>query len=250
MNERVRILLKKGLRFTANQYYRATYAKYLGHGYTCNFCGARYGRFVPEYPDAAIEEALRDHHVVTWYGPNVYCPGCLSTNSERLMKAVIQHYVKIEGRQALHFSPEKRLRRWLKKKISMTVATHADATRLVFPDDSFSLLIASNILEQVPEDSRAMQEMWRVLKKDGVAILQTAYSETLSSTLEEPAINDPIRQTALFGHKDHVRIYAKQDYIDRLEKANFRVKVLTPEALAPFRAHAIQEDQSVFLCYK
>ena len=132
----------------------------------------------------------------------------------------------------------------------MTVATHADATRLVFPDDSFSLLIASNILEQVPEDSRAMQEMWRVLKKDGVAILQTAYSETLSSTLEEPAINDPIRQAALFGHKDHVRIYAKQDYIDRLEKANFRVKVLTPEALAPFRAHAIPEDQSVFLCYK
>ena len=250
MNERVRRLVKKGLRFTSNQYYRATYAKYLGHGYTCNFCGARYGRFVPEYPDHGVEEALRVHHVVTEYGPNVYCPNCLSKNTERLVKAVIQHHLKIEGRRALHFSPEKRLYRWLKKKTSVTPVKNTDPTRLAFADESFSILIANNILERIPEDILAMKEMWRVLKRDGVAILQVQYSLDLPSTIEEPAINDPLRQAALFGGQDHVRIYAMRDYIHRLQKANFRVNVLTPEALALFNAHAIQEDTSVFLCYK
>lgn len=277
MKDRVKSLLKKlqiyhplqssyrsGLRFTANQYYRATYAKYHGHGYICNFCGARYGRFVPEYPAPDIEETLRINHVIAGYGPNVYCPNCLSKNRERLVKAVIQHYLKIEGKQVLHFSPEKRLYRWLKKRALMTTVDiapgfymnidssikYADATQLPFADGSFSLIIANHILEHIPEDSKAIKEMWRVLKNDGVALLQVPYSATLPTTMEEPYINDPARQAALYGKKDHVRIYAMKDYINRLEKAGFRVSVLTPEALVSFRAHAIQEDESVFLCYK
>lgn len=95
-----------------------------------------------------------------------------------------------------------------------------------------------------------MKEMYRVLNDKGLAILQVPYSETLDTTIEEPDINDPIRQAALYGQKDHVRIYAKNDYMQRLQKAGFHVDVLTPETLSSFRIHAIQENESVFLCSK
>lgn len=225
MNKRLKSLLNK-------QYYRATYAKHHGHGYVCNLCGASYGCFVPEYPAHSLADIYEINHVISGYGPKKYCPNCMSTGEERLVKAVIQQQWKISGKQILHFSPEKRLYKWLKKRALMTrVNITAD---LPFADGSFSFVIANHVLECLEDDDKAMKEMWRVLNKEGAAILQVLYSETLVRSVEEP----------------HGRIYAMKDYISRLEKAGFRVSILTPEALVSFRAHAIQENESVFLCYK
>ncbi|WP_431214680.1 class I SAM-dependent methyltransferase [Puia sp. P3] len=127
---------------------------------------------------------------------------------------------------------------------------YADATSLPFPDNSFDVLIANHVLEHIPEDAKAMKEMFRVLRNHGFAILQVPYSETLPTTIEEPFIDDPVRQAALYGQKDHVRIYSKTDYIHRLRQAGFHVDPLSPETLAPFRIYAIQENESVFLCHK
>ena len=95
-----------------------------------------------------------------------------------------------------------------------------------------------------------MKEMHRVLKAKGLAILQVPYSETIPQTLEQPNINDPVKQAALFGQKDHVRIYSKTDYVDRLQNAGFIVNILTPDHLKKYRNYAIQEKESVFLCSK
>jgi SAM-dependent methyltransferase len=225
MNKRLKSLLNK-------QYYRATYAKHHGHGYVCNLCGASYGCFVPEYPAPDVAEIFRTNDVVSGYGPNKYCPNCMSTSEERLVKAVIQQEWKIAGKQILHFSPERRLYKWLKKRALMTRV--AITAHLPFADGSFSFLIANHVLECLEDDAAAIHEMWRVLNHEGAAILQVLYSETLSRTFEEA----------------DMRIYAMKDYINRLEKAGFRVSILTPEALLSFRAHAIPENESFFLCYK
>ena len=95
-----------------------------------------------------------------------------------------------------------------------------------------------------------MKEILRVLKPGGVAILQVPYSETLPHTIEEPFIADPAQQAACFGQRDHVRIYALNDYTARLKKSGFRVQLLTPEILTPFRIHAIQEQETVILGHK
>ncbi|HVU94886.1 MAG TPA: methyltransferase domain-containing protein [Puia sp.] len=263
-----------------NQYYKLTYRRYKGTGFTCNFCGAIYQKFVPDHPGPDIAPALNNNHVIAGFGDNVYCPQCGSKNRERLIKAVIERYVAVKRVEAkpgtqkiLHFSPEKNLFRWLSNTAAKappaaganitTVDTaprfytsidphirYADATRLPFDDNSFDLLIANHILEHIPDDQQAMREMHRVLTPNGVAILQVPYSQTLRNTLEEPAINDPKRQAALFGQRDHVRIYAFDDYLRRLKAAGFTVRVLTPEDLAKFRIFATQPTESVFLCYK
>lgn len=246
---------------------KITYARYATSNppfFQCNFCGATYKKFVPEYPGPDIAPAINNNHVIAGFGENVYCPRCLSKNRERLLKAVMQNHLSIAGKRVLHFSPEKHLYKFLKENTTITTVDltpgfyrsidssvrYADATSLPFADGSFDLLIANHVLEHIPEDLKAMKELYRVLDTTGFAILQVPYSETLKTTIEEPFINDPVRQAALYGQKDHVRIYSKADYIQRLQHAGFQVNVLTAEALAPFRIYAIQENECVFLCYK
>jgi SAM-dependent methyltransferase len=278
MNPRVKSLLQKlkiyhPLQSTyrsthaalTNQYYKLTWRRYKGAGFTCNFCGATYKKFVPEYPSPDIAGAIHDNAVIAGFGDNVYCPQCLSKNRERLIKAVIEKHLAINAStRILHFSPEKNLYRWLRHIADITTVDkaprfyttidpnirEADATHLEFDDNSFDLLIANHILEHIPDDRKAMRELYRVLKPNGAAILQVPYSETLSNTLEEPSINDPKRQAVLFGQQDHVRIYALEEYLRRLKAAGFTLHVLTPDDLAEFRIYATQPAESVFLCYK
>lgn len=250
--------------FVTALYYRINYSKYRGKGFVCNFCDAVYEKFVPEYPSPEIEKAIHSNHVIAGFGENVFCPRCGSKNRERLLKAVIGTWLKIDGKKILHFSPEKNLYRFLKTTASVTTVdispgfyrhidktiAYADATRLPFEDKTFDIVIANHILEHIPEDHLAMKEMYRVLKDDGMAIVQVPYSMTLAQTIEDPFINDPARQAERFGQHDHVRIYARNDYLKRLETAGFRIRVLESEDLTPFSIHAIQQEEAVFLGYK
>ena len=250
--------------FLLNNYYRLAFLRYKGKGYICNFCGASYQKFVPEYPSKKNAAAINNNEVIAGYGENVYCPNCMSKNRDRLVLVVLQNFLHIESKTVLHFSPEKHLFNFVKDKAKVTTAdiipgfyknidrsiSYADATSLNFADDSFDFIIANHILEHIPEDVKAMKEMQRVLKKDGVAILQVPYSTKLETTIEEPFINNPARQELLFGQKDHVRMYAFKDYIKRLEVAGFRVEVLLAAHFGEFKKYAIQEGESVVLCYK
>jgi SAM-dependent methyltransferase len=252
------------LSFLSRQFYRLTYAKYRGKGFVCNFCNTAYEKFIPEYPSPDIENAIYSNNVIAGFGENVICPHCASKNRERLILDVIRTHLDIGNKKILHFSPERHLSRYLHQTASVTsvdiapgfyrpidkAITYADATRLPFNDNTFDVAMANHILEHIPDDRASMKEIYRVLKTGGVAILQVPYSETLPHTIEEPFIDDPVRQAARFGQRDHVRIYALNDYTARLVQAGFRVRLLSPDILAPFRIHAIQEQETVILGYK
>src|SRR4051794_40922139 len=94
------------LAFAINSYYKLSYLKYKGQGFTCNFCGSAYKKFVAEYPSGNIAGAIEHNEVIAGYGENVYCPNCMSKNRERLVLAVIQNMLTIERKTILHFSPE------------------------------------------------------------------------------------------------------------------------------------------------
>ena len=255
---------RSSLSFLVRQYYRLTYAKYRGKGFVCNFCNAAYEKFIPEYPASDIENAIYSNNVIAGFGENVFCPHCASKNRERLTLDVTRTYIDVGNKKILHFSPERHLSRYLRKTAKVTsvdidpgfyrhidkAITYADATRLPFVENTFDVAIANHILEHIPDDQKAMKEIYRVLKTGGVAILQVPYSETIPHTIEEPSIADPVRQAARFGQRDHVRIYALNDYTARLGQAGFRVQLLTPDMLTPFRIHAIQEQETVILGYK
>ena len=50
---------------------------------------------------------------------------------------------------------------------ALAATTNGDALRLPFPDDTFDRIIASEVLEHVPDDQVALDEIFRVLKPGG-----------------------------------------------------------------------------------
>jgi len=257
-------LYRHCLNVGVNTYYRYSYRKYKGSGFTCNFCGQQYERFVPEYPPKNAAPILAELQVIAGYGENVYCPNCMSKNRERLLLAVFESELPVSGKSVLHFSPEKYLFNYLSRVARVTTADlqpgfyknidtmvqHADATSLQLQDNSFDIIIANHILEHIPEDAKAMAEFYRVLKPGGFAVLQVPFSNTLERTVEDPGINNPVLQEKRFGQHDHVRIYALQDYLQRLQLAGFTAKQLTAAHLKRYARYAIQEKEPVIIGYK
>ena len=240
------------------------YSKLKGSGFTCNFCNQKYQRFVPEIPPSRIGQVIKKYNVIAGYGENVYCPNCMSKNRERLLLAVMQDRVDTGGKQILHFSPERNLYDYLKNKAIVTTVdstpgfyknidpkiSYADATGLLFESQSFDLVIANHILEHIPDDIKAISEIYRVLKPGSTAILQVPFSASIPTTIEDPYINNPEKQEELFGQKDHVRIYGLNNYISRVESVGFQNAVLPPCRLEKYQNFAIQENEYVFMFIK
>lgn len=239
-------------------FFKISFFSYKGHGYTCNVCQQQYFRFVDDWPAAENKNALSIHNVIAGYGKNIICPNCLSNARERLVIDMLQRHIYIENKKILHLSPEKNVYHYLISKSQVVTADlvpgfyknidkhikQEDLTALSFADQSLDVVIANHVLEHIPDDLKAMSEIFRVLKKGGVAILQVPYSETISETIEEPLIENPKRQSALFGQKDHVRIYQLKDYISRLEQSGFIVSEINYKELSAFHQHSIQLDET------
>ena len=237
---------------------RARYSKFKGTGFLCNCCGASYSKFVPDHPSAENANALKVNAVIAGYGENILCPACLSTARERLIIALLSNQFKITGKKILHFSPEKNIYHFIKTNNEVITADiqplfyksidsnikNEDATRLSYADNSFDLVIGNHIMEHIPNDVKAMAEIYRVLKPGGRAILQVPYSITIAATIEEPEINDPQKQSALYGQNDHVRIYLLQDYINRLQSCGFIITLIEYKDLTPFYKNAIQAKEA------
>lgn len=91
-----------------------------------------------------------------------------------------------------------------------------DALDLPFPDDHFDKIIASEVLEHIPDDMRAMKELLRVLKPGGqlAATVPTWLPERICWALSEAY------HTAPGGH---VRIYTRAELEAKLKATGFRV---------------------------
>ena len=173
----------------------------------------------------------------------------------------MKNRVKTTGKKILHLSPEKNIYRFIKEN-NEVIATdiqpafykriekqirEEDATHLSFSDNNFDLVIGNHIMEHIPDDNTAMSEIYRVLKPGGQAILQIPYSNKIATTIEEPNIKNPIKQSLLFGQKDHVRIYQLQDYLNRLRQCGFTVSLIEYKDLSAYYKNAIQINEA-FIC--
>jgi ubiquinone/menaquinone biosynthesis C-methylase UbiE len=111
-----------------------------------------------------------------------------------------------------------------------------DIHRIPFEDNSFDVLFCNHVLEHVDDDLLAMQEMLRVLKPGGWAIMQVPLEHERTTTYEDKSIVDPKQREIHFGQNDHQRVYGT-DYGHRLQRAGFLLqedqlaKELSPEEI-------------------
>ena len=200
--------------------------------------------------------------------PTALCPGCGSLERHRLFWLYLSRKTDLfkASLHVLHFAPAYILRKQLSQLANLSYITtdltmpgvdlHMDITDILFKDETFNVIICSNILEHVPDDAKAMQELYRVLKPTGWMMAQVPIDGSLETTFEDPTVTTPTERARLFGQDDHVRQYGR-DFVNRLESAGFSVEVynsasdFSPEEVVRYglgAETAITED--IFICTK
>ncbi|MBV9389781.1 MAG: flippase-like domain-containing protein [Chroococcidiopsidaceae cyanobacterium CP_BM_ER_R8_30] len=196
--------------------------------------------------------------------PNAICPRCLSLERHRLLWLYLKSKTNLlsSSLQVLHIAPEYLLKKSISdlpniSYLSADLQLHEamvqmDITDIQYEDNIFDAILCSHVLEHVPNDAKAMQELCRVLKPGGWAILHVPLDPKLEQTLEGSSDLSPKERERLFGHHDHVRMYGS-DYKGKLEQAGFTVKVHSyAQELGndKCKKFGLMTDEDIYFCTK
>ncbi|SDB53877.1 Methyltransferase domain-containing protein [Flavobacteriaceae bacterium MAR_2010_188] len=166
---------------------------------------------------------------------NVLSPSTLSLERHRLLWLYLKNETEFFSAKlkVLHFAPEQAYYKRFKKLKHLNYITtdlnspladvKADICYLPFEDDEFDVILCNHVLEHIPNDIKAMKELYRVLKPGGWGIVQIPQDLTLEKTFEDNSVTNKKERAKIFGQYDHVRIYGK-DYFDRLRSVGFKVE--------------------------
>ena len=168
---------------------------------------------------------------------NALSPGTLSLERHRLLWLYLNNSTNLLNSKlkVLHIAPEQIFYRKFKKNIYWDYTTFdlkspmadiiGDITKLNFKNNTFDLIICNHVLEHIIDDRTAMNEIYRVLKKDGIGILQVPIDKGLEKTYEDNTLVSKKQRAEHFGQYDHVRVYGR-DYKNRLEDSGFTVNLI------------------------
>tara|TARA_Y100000991_G_C21864586_1_gene302411 strand:- start:28 stop:699 length:672 start_codon:yes stop_codon:yes gene_type:complete len=166
---------------------------------------------------------------------NVLSPSTYSLERHRLLWLYLKNETSFfkAKLKVLHFAPESALMNQFKKLKNLTYDTidlnspiadiKADICDLPFLDNSYDFILCNHVLEHIVDDNKAIRELYRVLKKNGIGIFQVPIDYNRDTTFEDFSVTNKKERNKLFGQYDHVRIYGL-DFFDRLQKAGFSVE--------------------------
>jgi SAM-dependent methyltransferase len=167
---------------------------------------------------------------------NALSPSTLSLERHRLLWLYLKNetdfFTSKEKKKVLHFAPEQEFYKRFKKQSNIDYTTtdllspladvKADICNLPFEDNQYDIILCNHVLEHIPDDTKAMQELYRVLKPGGMAILQIPLDDNREVTFADDTITDQKQRAEIFGQYDHVRIYGR-DYYNKLRSIGFTV---------------------------
>ncbi len=157
---------------------------------------------------------------------------------QRLLTLYLEQHTRLFSTavRLLHFAPEQSLHDRFRKARSISYTTcdlrngplvdrQIDITNMDLPDATFDVIVCSHVLQEVDEDRKALEELRRVLRPGGIALLQHPIDPVRPVTYEDRSITEPAERHRAFGQADHVRIYGR-DFTTRVERAGFHVDVV------------------------
>lgn len=194
----------------------------LGAQHQCVVCNSSVQCFMP-YRNGwkDVPPLIRELDIIGSDVAAFSCPKCKCHDRERhlfLYLTASQLLDKIPGSIILHIAPEIHISQLLASKkpaayIQGDLHPTNDRIQKVniektnFPNGYFDLVIANHILEHVNNDTLAIQEVRRILKPGGYAILQTPYSAKLTAAFSDTGIDTDSARLHAYGQEDHVRLY-------------------------------------------
>tara|TARA_R110002074_G_scaffold149488_2_gene302084 strand:- start:24 stop:800 length:777 start_codon:yes stop_codon:yes gene_type:complete len=197
---------------------------------------------------------------------NALSPSTLSLERHRLMWLFLNDetdfFTSKEKLKVLHIAPEQCFLDIFRKQKNLEYTTSdlespiadvkADICNLPFEDNSYDVIFCNHVLEHIPDDTKAMQELFRVMKKGGFGIFQIPQDISRKTTFEDDSITDKKERAKIFGQYDHVRVYGL-DYFDKLRSVGFKVdeidytKKISAEKLERF---CLMNGEILPVCYK
>lgn len=201
--------------------------------FECPICG-----YKGPFKDICPPTGLRKH---------AQCPSCLALERHRFQYLVLQSVLaglNVSQMEMLHIAPEECLRSFFSRQFGkyetadlyMEGVDHkVDIQNLPFTDSTYDFVFASHVLEHIPDDRKAIKEIRRILKPNGIAILPVPV--VAERTIEYPQPNP--------YEADHVRAPGF-DYFDRYTPWFSKVKKYTSNCLPAKYQLFLYEDRSMW----
>lgn len=210
----------------------------------CPVCERRVKKFVP-LPNYYREQALKYGYpysfddMETLNYSQYSCPHCHASDRDRLYALFIREKsvggVGKTNLNLIEFAPFKPLGQLIKRLGNYNLRTADlfmdgvdDKVNLeempLYHDRSFDCFICSHVLEHVPDDRKALRELFRVLKPGGWGILMVPILLSIDEIDEDPELVDEGERWRRFGQNDHVRMYSKYGFLRRIMEAGFLVE--------------------------
>jgi SAM-dependent methyltransferase len=207
----------------------------------CNYCNNRTFESLEDslgvqLKNSGFKYKLSDFETLNY--KYYQCKKCGSSDRDRLYKLYFDTYISNNSNiKLLDFAPSAVLSQYLKNRDNIIyrsadlymggVDDKVDICDMSLYDDcTFDFIICSHILEHVMSDDAALAEIYRVLSSRGLAIIMTpiidktdVYDEDVTDIGEEERIRR-------FAQNDHVRLYEKSVFLNKLNKAGFFVHQL------------------------
>ena len=186
---------------------------------------------------------------------NASCPGCGSAERQRALIEYLNKKGSLseKGINILDIGPVRGFRTYFEAKgcnyisidlISSTAMVKMDATQMSFSDDTFDFIICSHVLEHIKDDIRAIKEMFRVLRSEGVCYIMVPFNRNRTDSIEYEKPN--------ILEIGHVRAYGL-DILDRIKSVWFKVEMINLIAELGkdnISRYGIGTEEFCFLCAK
>ena len=220
----------------------------------CPVCESRVNSFLPlhEYFRENQEKygfPFRSNDAETCNEEGYLCPACQATDRDRLYALLLGDYLRnLDSADPIHvveFGPSEPLSAFIRRLIKSTgkdiryrtadlLMENADDRVDIgelqsYQSDHFDFFICSHVLEHVPDDRKALSELHRILKPGAKAILMVPIILSLEHIDEDPEVTEESERWRRFGQSDHVRLYSKKGFLERVRQAGFEVHELGKE---------------------
>ena len=187
----------------------------------CDICGSQ-GNFIPHRGKL-----------------NRRCPECGSLERHRLFFKYVKNNDLLTNKNILHIAPEKSLYQFVRNKSdkyycldktpNRPYSSKDDLTDLsLFKDNAFDIIICFHVLEHIIDDIKAISEIKRVLKPNGLAFICVPLKGERTYIWTEEDINKQ-KKDGSWGlenkYEGHYRTYGRVHFYNLLKEYFSEIKL-------------------------
>lgn len=208
----------------------------------CSCCGTEvmYSPLPEYYSEMLKRYGAQMHQAETLNREEYLCPVCGSSDRDRMIISFLQKAglpQAEEHTKVLQIAPSTTIETWIQTHCPHVdyettdlymegVTFQSDITDMyMVGDETYDLVICSHVLEHVQDDKKAMREMIRILKPNGLVVFLVPVSLDIEGIDEEWGLSEE-KNWKRFGQGDHCRRYGKKGLMKRLEEQGFFVNAL------------------------